>query len=143
MILMKMKDVKDLGLRTRWSDNDDMKIVNDMKDLSLKVFWSEILICLKRLRMPRAKKLIIESRSDKKEIWSDSKFKTILLSYCALNSAFNNIIMITLNNRMLNDPKFDDAVATWWFAIINLANVVIMMMLLCYNCISSHIFYHS
>ena len=32
-----MKNVKDLGLKTRWSDdmndNDDMKVVNDMKDL--------------------------------------------------------------------------------------------------------------
>ena len=33
-----MKSVKDLGLRTRWSDNDNIKIVNNMKDLDLKVF---------------------------------------------------------------------------------------------------------
>ena len=50
-----MKNVKDLDLKTRWSDdindNGDMKVVNNMKDLSLKVFWFEILICLKRLRM--------------------------------------------------------------------------------------------
>ena len=42
-----------------------------MKDLSLKVFWSEkILICLKRLRVSRAKKkLIIEFKSDEKKKW--------------------------------------------------------------------------
>ena len=37
IMLMKMKDVKDLNLKTRWfddmNDNDDMKVVNDMKDL--------------------------------------------------------------------------------------------------------------
>ena len=41
MMSMRIKDVKDLNLKTRWSDNmnnnDDMKIVNDMKDLGLKV----------------------------------------------------------------------------------------------------------
>ena len=38
-----------------------------MKDLNLKVFWFEILICLRRLRMSRAEKLIIESKSDEKK----------------------------------------------------------------------------
>ena len=37
-MLIKIKDVKDLDLETRWSDNDDIKIVNNIKDLSLKVF---------------------------------------------------------------------------------------------------------
>ena len=135
IILMKMKNVKDLGLKTRWSDNmndnDNMKIVNDIKDLDLKVLWSEkILIYLRRLRMPRAKKkLIIESKFNEKEKWWDLKFKTLLLSY-VLNSIFDNIILITLNNRMLNDSKFDAKIAIWWFVIINLANVVIMIILL-------------
>ena len=93
-------------------NDDDMKIVNDIKDLDLKVFWFKILICLRRLRMPRAKELIIESESDEKKKWSDLKFKTLLLSYYVLSSVFNNIIMIALSNRMLNDSKFDDAIAT-------------------------------
>ena len=38
-----------------------------MKDLGLKVFWFKILICLRRLRMPRTKKLIIESEFNEKE----------------------------------------------------------------------------
>ena len=140
VMLMKMKNVKNLDLRTRWSDDDDMKIVNDingdddmkavndMKDLGLKMFSFEILICLKRLRMSRAEKLIIESESNEKERWLDSKFKTLLLS-CVLNSIFNNIIMIALSNRILNDSKFNK-IAIWCFVIINLANVVIMIMLL-------------
>ena len=143
-MLMKMKKVKDLGLKMRWSDNDNMKVVNDIKDLDLKVFWFEkILICLRRLRLPRMKKLIIESESesDKKERWLDSKFKT-LLCY-VLDSVFNNIIMIALSNRMLNDSKFDNAITAWWFVIINLVNAVMIMMLLCYDCISSHAFYYS
>ena len=60
--------------------------------------------------MSRAKELMIESKFDKKKKRSDSGFKALLLSY-ALNSIFDNIIMIALNNRMLNDSKFDDAVA--------------------------------
>ena len=139
MMSMKMKGVKDLDLKMRWSGDGDMKVVNDindggmkvvndMKDLGLKVFWFEILICLRRLRMSRAKKLVIESESDEKEKWSDLKFKTLLLS-CVLNSIFDNIIMIALGNRMLNDSKFDE-IAIWYFVIINLANVVIIMMLL-------------
>ena len=127
---MRIKDVKDLDLKTRWSDNDDMKVVNDMKDLDLKVFWFKILICLKHLRMSRAKKLIIEFKFNEKEKWSDLKFKTLLLSYCVLSSFFNNIIMVALGNRMLNDSKFDNAIAIWWFVIINLASVIMMMILL-------------
>ena len=88
------------------NNNDDIKAVNDIEDLDLKVFWFEILIYLKRLRMSRAKELIIESKSNEKEKWLDLKFKTLLLS-CALNSIFDNIIMIALSNRMLNDSKFD------------------------------------
>ena len=57
--------------------------------------------------MSRAKELIIESKFNEKEKWSDSEFKTLLcpllLSYYVLNSTFDNIIMITLSNRMLND----------------------------------------
>ena len=49
------------------NDNDNMKVVNDMKDLDLKVFSFEILICLKRLRMSRAKKLMIKSKFNKEE----------------------------------------------------------------------------
>ena len=105
-----------------------MKAVNDMKDLGLKVFSFKILICLRRLRMSRAKKLIIESKFNEKEKWLNLKSKTLLLSY-VLNSVFDNIIMIALNNRMLNDSKFDE-VAIWCFVIINLANVVMIMMLL-------------
>ena len=82
-----------------------MKAVNDMKDLGLKVFSFEILICLKRLRMSRAKESIIEFKSNEKERWSDSKFKILLC--CILSSVFNNIIMIALSNRMLNDSKFN------------------------------------
>ena len=114
VISMKMKNVKDLNLKTRWfnnmNDNDDMKVVNDMKDLGLKVLWSEILICLRRLRISRTKKLMIESEFNEKEKWLNSKFKALLLSY-VLNSIFNNIIMITLSNRMLNDLKFDAKIA--------------------------------
>ena len=114
IISMKMKSVKDLDLKTRWfddiNDNDDMKVVNDIEDLGLKVFWFEILICLRRLRMFRMKRLMIESEFDEKERWLDLKFKTLLLS-CVLNSTFDNIIMIALSNRMLNDSKFDTKVA--------------------------------
>ena len=127
-----MKNVKDLDLKTRWSDdmndNDDMKVVNDMKDLSLKVLWFEILICLRYLRMSRTKKLMIKFKSDEKKKWLDSRFKILLLSY-VLDSVFDNIIMIALSNRMLNDSKFDKT-AIWYFAIINLANAVMMMILL-------------
>ena len=112
---MRIKSVKDLGLKVLWFDNmnnDDMKVVNDMTDLGLKMLWSEkILIRLKRFRLSRTKKLMIESKfeSDEKKRWLDSKFK-VLLCY-ALNSIFDSIIMITLGNWMLNDSKFDDAVA--------------------------------
>ena len=131
MILMRIKNVKDLNLKTRWFDNinddDDMKVVNDMKDLSLKMFSFEILICLKRLRMSRAKESMIESKSNEKERWSDLESKALLC--CVLGSVFNSIIMIALNNRMLNNPKFDE-IAAWYFVITSLANVVMMMMLL-------------
>ena len=60
--------------------------------------------------MPRAKKLIIKSESDKKEKWLNLGSKALLLSY-VLNSIFDNIIMIALSNRMLNDSKFDVKVA--------------------------------
>ena len=61
-----MKSVKDLDLKTRWFDNDDIKVINDIKDLSLKVFWFEkMLIYLKRLL--RAKKWIIKSKFDEKK----------------------------------------------------------------------------
>ena len=77
-----------------------------MKDLDLKVFWfKRILIYLRRLSRAK-KKLIIKSKINEKKRWSNSKFKTLLLSY-ALNSVFNNIIIIALSNRMLNDSKFD------------------------------------
>ena len=121
MMSMRMKDVKDLDLKTRWFDD------NDMKDLDLKVFSFEILICLKRLRMSRAKELMIEFESNEKERWLDLKFK-VLLCYI-LSSVFDNIIMIALNNRMLNDPEFDE-ITIWCFVIISLASVVMMMMLL-------------
>ena len=142
-----MKNVKNLDLKMLWSDNinndniklvnnmndnDDIKAVNDIKDLGLKVFWFEkILIRLRRLRMFQTKELIIKSKSesDEKERWLDLKFKTLLLS-CALDSAFNNILIITLNNRKLNDSKFDNAIAIWCFFIINLASVVMIIMLL-------------
>ena len=111
---MKMKNVKDLNLKMLWFNdinNVDIKIVNDMKDLGLKVFWfKKILIRLKRLRMSRAKKKLIikfEFESNDEERWLDSRFKIFL--YCVLSSVFN-IIMITLNNRKLNDSKFDDAI---------------------------------
>ena len=64
---MKIKNVKDLDLKTRWFNNDNIKIVNDMKDLGLKVLWFEILIYLKRLRMSRAKELMIEFKKKKKD----------------------------------------------------------------------------
>ena len=124
-----MRDVKDLNLKTRWfNNNGDIKVVNNMKDLDLKMFWFEkILICLRRL--PRAKKkLIIKSKSDEKEKWLNLKSKTLLLSY-VLNSVFDNIIIIALSNRMLNDSKFNK-IATWYFVIINLISVVMMIMLL-------------
>ena len=42
IMLMKIKDVKDLDLKTRLFDdinnNDNMKAVNDIKDLNLKMF---------------------------------------------------------------------------------------------------------
>ena len=62
--------------------------------------------------MFRTKKLIIksESESDEKEKWLNLKSKTLLLS-CVLNSTFDNILIITLNNRKLNDSEFDDAIA--------------------------------
>ena len=82
-----------------------------MKDLSLKVLWFKILIYLKRLRMFRAEKLIIKFEFDEKKKWSDLKFKTLLLSYYVLNLIFNNIIMIALSNRMLNDSKFNNTIA--------------------------------
>ena len=84
-----------------------MKAVKDIKDLDLKVLrFEKMLIYLRRL--PRAKKeLIFESKSNEKERWSDSKFKTLLLSCYVLNSAFDNIIMIALSNQMLNNSKFD------------------------------------
>ena len=78
--------------------------------------------------MSRAKELIIEFKSDEKKKWLDSKFKTLLL-FCVLDSIFDNIIMVALSNRMLNDSKFDK-IAIWCFVIINLANVVMMIMLL-------------
>ena len=111
------------------NDNDDMKVVNDIKDLDLKVLWFEkALICLKRLF--RAKEeLMIKFKFNKKERWLDLEFKALLLSY-VLDSIFDNIIMVTLSNRMLNDSKFDAKVTTWWFAIINFASAVMMMMLL-------------
>ena len=87
-------------------NDDDMKVVDNIKDLGLKVLWFEkILIRLKRLRMSRTKKLIIESKSksDNKEKWSDSEFKTLLY---VLNSVFNNLI-IALSNRKLHDSKFN------------------------------------
>ena len=62
--------MKDLDLKTLWFDNnnDDMKIVNDIKDLDLKVLWfKRVWIYLRRLRMPRTKKLTIESESDEKK----------------------------------------------------------------------------
>ena len=131
---MKMKNVKDLNLKMFWFDNmndDDMKVVNDMKDLDLKVFWFEkILIRLKRLRISRTKKkLIIEFKSEfnDEERWLDLKFKTHL--YYVLSSVFD-IIIIALSNRKLNNSKFDNAITTWYFVNINLANVIIMMMLL-------------
>ena len=111
--------------------DDDIKVVNDIKDLDLKVFWFEkILIHLRRLRLSQTKKLMIksESESDEKGKWSDSRFKDLLLFY-ALSSVFDNLI-IALNNRKLNDSKFDDAIAIWCFVNINLASAVIMMILL-------------
>ena len=66
--------------------------------------------------MPRAKEeLIIESKFNTKERSLDLKFKallcSLLLSYYVLSSVFDNIIIIALGNRMLNDSKFDNAVA--------------------------------
>ena len=60
--------------------------------------------------MSRAKELMIKSESNEKGKWLDLKFKILLLSY-VLNSIFDNIIMIALSNRMLNDSKFDAKVA--------------------------------
>ena len=97
-----MKSVKDLDLKTSWFDNinddDDIKVVNDIKDLDLKV---------KRLRMSRAKKkLIIKSKFNERKRRLNLKFKIFLLSYI-LNSVFDNIIIIALSNRMLNNLKFN------------------------------------
>ena len=58
--------------------------------------------------MSRAEKLIIKSKFNEKERLSNLKFKTFLLSCYVLNSVFNNIIMIALSNRMLNNSKFDE-----------------------------------
>ena len=113
-------------------NDDDMKVVNNMKDLDLKMLWFEkILIRLKRLRLSRTKRLIIESKSEfnKEGKWSDLKFQTLLLFYI-LGSIFDNIILIALNNRKLNDSKFDDAIAIWCFVNVNLASVIMMIMLL-------------
>ena len=117
-----MKDVKDLDLKARWfddmNDDDDIKVVNDMRDLSLRVLWFKILIFLRRLRMPRAKKkLMMKSEFNEKEKWLDLKFKDLLLFY-VLGSAFDNL-MVALGLRKLNDSKFDDAIATWCFVNIN------------------------
>ena len=119
-----MKIVNDMN-------DDDIKVVNDMKDLSLKVLWFEkILIRLKRLRLSRTKKLMIESESEinEKEKWLDLKFKSLLLS-CVLNSTFDNL-MIALSNRKLNNSKFNNAIVIWCFVNINLANAGMIMMLL-------------
>ena len=74
-MLIRIKDVKDLDLKMFWFDDindDNMKIVNDMRDLNLKVFWfEEILICLKRLRLSRTKKLIHKSESESNEKKND------------------------------------------------------------------------
>ena len=103
VMLMKIKNVKNLDSKARWFD--DIKIVNGIKDLDLKMLWFEkILICSRRLS--RAKKWIIESESNEEKRWSDLKFKTLLLSY-VLASVFDNIIIIALSNRMLNDSKFE------------------------------------
>ena len=56
--------------------------------------------------MSRAKELMIKFEFNEKKKWLNSKFKALLLSYI-LNSIFNNIIMVALSNRMLNDSKFD------------------------------------
>ena len=56
------------------------------------------------------KKLIIESKFNEKRKWLNLKFKILLLS-CVLGSIFDNIIMVALSNRMLNDSKFDAKVA--------------------------------
>ena len=135
---MKLKNAKDLDLKTRWFDNinsdDDIKVVNYIKDLDLKVFWfKKMLICLKRLRMLRTKELIIEFKFNEEETWLDLKFKILLcpllLSYYALNSIFDIIIMIALSNRMLNDSKFNE-IAQLWFVIINLASAAVMIIIL-------------
>ena len=60
--------------------------------------------------MSRVKELMIESEFNEKERWSNSEFKVFLLSYI-LDSTFDNIIMVALGNRMLNDSKFDAKVA--------------------------------
>ena len=93
-----------------------MEIVNNITDLGLKVLWfKRVLIYLKRLWMSRAKELIIKFKFNEKERWLDLKFKNLLcflLSYYVLGSVFDNIIIIALNNRMLNDSKFDAEVAS-------------------------------
>ena len=76
-----------------------------------------------------AKELIIKFKFNKKEKWSDLEFKTFLLSCYVLSSVFDNIIIIALSNRMLNDSKFN-TITIWWFVIINLASAIIIMMLL-------------
>ena len=63
--------------------------------------------------MPRTKKkLMIKSKSEfnEKKRWLNLRFKVFLLSYI-LDSTFDNIIIIILNNRMLNDSKFDAKIA--------------------------------
>ena len=50
------------------NNDNNLKVVNDMKDLSLKMLELEkILIYLRRLRMSRAKKLIIKSKSNEEK----------------------------------------------------------------------------
>ena len=57
--------------------------------------------------MSRAEELMIKFEFNEKEKWLDSRFKTFLLS-CVLGSVFDNIIMIALGNRMLNDSEFNE-----------------------------------
>ena len=51
---------------------------------------------------------MIKSKFDEKERWLDLRFKILL---CVLSSVFDNIIMVALSNRMLNDSEFDAEVA--------------------------------
>ena len=65
MMLMRMKDVKDLDFKTLWFNNKNND--DDIKDLNLKVFWSEkVLIYIRRLRISRAKELIEFKSNEKK-----------------------------------------------------------------------------